>query len=245
MRGWFVTGTDTGVGKTFVAAALVRALRAQQRRVGVLKPVASGSHSSADGLRNDDALTLGIASGVIAAGESGDPVVTAQAYARLNPYCFAPAIAPHIAAREAGVAIELPRIVALAESIAVENDWLVVEGAGGWKVPLGADSELSDLAIALGLPVILVVGLRVGALNHALLTAAAIAAARLPLAGWIANAIDPQMTHIEENVAALTDRLGRTPLMTLPFGVAGAALAARAEQAAARLAVDFEADGLA
>lgn len=235
MRGWFVTGTDTGVGKTWIACALVRALRARAARVGVFKPVASGSEVTAAGLRNGDALALADAAGL------ADSMLDAQAYARVNPYCFQPPIAPHIAAEQVGAHIDIAALVALAEVHAAQNDCLVVEGAGGWRVPLSRDQELADLAVALGLPIVLVVGLRVGCINHALLTSAAIVTAGLPLAGWVANAVDPSMTHIDENLASLTAALGTPPLMRVPHAPDSTVLEALANAAIDRLSATHSA----
>jgi len=199
-RGFFVTGTDTGVGKTRVACALLRALvRSGVRAVG-MKPVAAGAVHDAEGLLNEDVAALNAASTFVAP------------RALVNPYCFEPAIAPHIAAARAGVVIELARIASAFEALALQADTVVVEGAGGFCIPLGDAFDSADLAERLGLPVILVVGLRLGCLSHALLTAQAIRARGLTLAGWIANRIDPAMEAVDENVSALAGRLG-APLL--------------------------------
>jgi dethiobiotin synthetase len=231
IKGWFVTGTDTGVGKTTIACALVRALRARAVRVAVAKPVASGAKRTAQGLRNDDALKLAAAANV--------DVTATQNYQRINPFCFEPPIAPHIAAADAGVAIDVAALAARIGTNASENDWLMVEGAGGWRVPLDATRDFSDLAVALDLPVVLVVGLRLGCINHALLSAESIAACGLKLAGWIANGIDPGMARQAENVATLTARLGMPPAMLVPHGATVAETAALAEPAIDRLMVGF------
>jgi len=191
-RGVFVTGTDTGVGKTRVAVALVHALRARGLRVAVMKPVSAGS---AAGELNEDVVALLQAANVAA--DVRD----------VNPYAFAPAIAPHLAAQQAGVRIELDSIAAAYSRLAAKADVVVVEGAGGWRVPLNECEDMADLAQRLGLPVVLVVGLRLGCLNHALLTAESIANRRLPWAGWVGNHIDPAMVMAAENVAALHARL--------------------------------------
>ncbi|KVW97351.1 dethiobiotin synthase [Thiobacillus denitrificans] len=191
-RGLFVTGTDTGVGKTQVAVALIHALRARGLRVAAMKPVAAGH---APGELNEDVAALLQAANVAA--DLRD----------VNPYAFAEPVAPHIAAQQAGVRIELEVIAAAYSRLAAAADVVVVEGAGGWRVPLNARDDMADLAQRLGLPVVLVVGLRLGCLNHALLTAESIAQRQLPWAGWVGNHVDPAMARQVENVAALRARL--------------------------------------
>jgi len=220
-RGFFVTGTDTGVGKTVVATALTRALVARGRRVAVMKPVASGSDPTPEGLRNADALAL------IAAGNVAVP------YEAVNPYCFLPPISPHIAAREAGVAVDLALLRARLDALAAGSDCVVVEGAGGWLAPISETAAIADLATTLGLPVLLVVGLRLGCLNHARLTREAIAARGAAFAGWVANAVDPGFERAAENLATLTAHLGE-PLARVAFMAAGQA-APELSEAAARL----------
>ena len=203
--GWFITGTDTGVGKTRVAHGLLEALaRAGQRAVG-MKPVASGCRATAAGLRSEDAESLLAASGV------------ATDYADINPYAFAPPCAPHLAARASGVAIRLEKILGHFQRLQEKAPWLVVEGIGGWRVPLGEHLTMADVARALRLPVILVVGLRLGCLNHALLTLSAIRHDGIPLAGWVANQIDPAMTRVAENIAALEERVSAPLLASFPY----------------------------
>jgi dethiobiotin synthetase len=165
-----------------------------------MKPVASGCAPTAEGLRNDDALLLQAA--------ASQPV----AYERINRYAFEPAIAPHLAAARAQVTIALELIARDAEALAAGCDCVVVEGVGGWLVPLGPEQTVGDLARCLGLPVIMVVGMRLGCINHALLTAAAIEASGLPLAGWVANLIDPKMEAVADNARELALRL-RAPLL--------------------------------
>jgi dethiobiotin synthetase len=188
-RGLFVTGTDTGVGKTRVAVALLRALAAAGHRAVGMKPVSAGigPHESV----NIDVVALA------AAGSVDAPL------ADRNPYAFAPAIAPHLAAAAAGVAIDLDVIANAFERLRVRAETVVVEGAGGALVPLGAHMDVLDIAARLDVPVLLVVGMRLGCLNHALLTAVAIRARGLRCAGWVANAVDPAMPMREENVATL------------------------------------------
>lgn len=204
VRGVFVAGTDTGVGKTVVSTQWVRSARRLGRRLAVMKPIASGASLTADGWRNDDAVALIEATGA-------DPR-DAAIYARVNPYCFGPPISPHLAARDAGVRIDVDALVSGAYALARGHDALVVEGAGGWLAPIDDDRTMADLAIALGWPVLLVVGLRLGCLNHAALTHDAIVAAGLPVVGWVANTIDPDFARREDNIAALSQRLGAPPL---------------------------------
>jgi len=203
-KGVFVTGTDTGVGKTVVAAGLVRGLAAQGLRVAVMKPVASGSERTAEGLRNEDALALMAASNV------------AVPYERVNPYCFEPAISPHIAADEVGIRVDLAKIRRDFEALAASSDWIVVEGAGGWLAPIGPATGIRELALMLQLPVILVVGLRLGCINHALLTKLAIEAHGAQFAGWIANTVDPAMARRTENLETLVRLIGEPPLAVVP-----------------------------
>jgi len=204
-HGFFVTGTDTGVGKTLVACALLCALAGRGLRVVGMKPVAAGAEPAAQGLRNEDVEQLVAAGNVVAPREL------------VNPYCFEPPIAPHIAAARAGVAIELDRIEASFRALAGLADAVIVEGAGGFRVPLGPDADTAQLAARLALPVVLVVGMRLGCLNHALLTAEAIAARGLPLAGWIANHVDADMVAADENVRSLEAFIPAPMLARVPF----------------------------
>jgi dethiobiotin synthetase len=191
-RGLFVAGTDTGVGKTRVAVALIHALRARGLRVAAMKPVSAGS---VPGEPNEDVVALLQAANVAA--ELRD----------VNPYAFAEPIAPHIAAQQAGVRIVLAVIVEAYSRLAARADVVVVEGAGGWRVPLNEREDMADLAHALGLPIVLVVGMRLGCLNHALLTAESIAGRGLPWAGWVGNVIDPEMAQLAANLETLGARL--------------------------------------
>lgn len=203
---WFIAGTDTEVGKTFSTCALLHVLRKRGIRAVGMKPVAAGTDSQG---RNDDVVQLTRAS-------------TLQAEpALVNPYLFEPAIAPHIAAAETGRAIDIEQIVSSFTALRGQAEAVLVEGVGGFCVPLGPETDTADLAQRLGLPVILVVGMRLGCINHALLTQQAIAARGLKLAGWIANRIDPSMSRFEENQAALELRmtaplLGIIPANTTP-----------------------------
>jgi len=199
-RGIFVTGTDTGVGKSRTACALLRAYAHAGIRAVGMKPVAAGALRDGCGWLNEDVAALMQASAV------------AAPRALVNPYCFEPAIAPHIAAAAAGVEIEFAVIEGALNALSALADRVVVEGAGGFCIPLGRDGDSAGLAQRLGLPVVLVVGLRLGCLNHALLTAEAIRARGLVLAGWVANHIDPAMTAVKQNVATLADLL-HAPLL--------------------------------
>jgi dethiobiotin synthetase len=190
-RSVFVTGTDTGAGKTAVACALLRGLHQLGHAAIGFKPVASGATWRDGKLLNDDALALIAAS------------ATDLGYAEINPYCFAPAIAPHLAAREAGVAIDPARLRAQHRALAARFDWVIVEGAGGWRVPLTDTLDMQGLAQVLGVPVVLVVGLRLGCINHALLTEQAVTASGMALAGWIGSMVDPDMSRRDENIDTL------------------------------------------
>jgi dethiobiotin synthetase len=197
-RGIFVTGTDTGVGKTTVAVALLDALVASGRRAVGMKPVSAGIDAGSACNADVDAL--------LRAGNVNAPV------ADRNPFAFAPAIAPHLAAAEAGVRIELPEIEAAYARLAAVADVVVVEGAGGVLVPIDEKRDMLDVAVALRLPVLLVVGVRLGCLNHALLSAAAIDARGLRLAGWVANCVEPGMPAVAANIAELRRRLDAPPI---------------------------------
>ena len=205
-RGAFVTGTDTGVGKTVVACALVHALRAAGARVAAMKPVAAGAIPHGGRWVNEDTLALAQAAGI---GPEGID--------RVTPVLLREPMAPHIAAAREGRHVALSPILDVFEALAASGDFVVVEGVGGFLVPLDDALDTGDLARALRLPVVLVVGLRLGCLNHALLTARAVAAAGLPLAGWVANEIDPAMAVADENVEALRARLAAPLLGRLPY----------------------------
>ena len=208
----FVTGTDTGVGKTRIARALVQKLRDQGHSAAGFKPVASGAERTAQGLRNDDALELQAAS------------TPGLAYEEVNPWCFEPAIAPHLAAREAGVEISLEALDAAHRHLAARHDWVVVEGAGGWLVPLGREHSFADWVGRQGWPVVLVVAMRLGCINHALLSAEAIQR-RTRLLGWIANALPPAQERLRDNIDTLRARLPAPLLATVPSGATAAEIA--------------------
>lgn len=221
-RGLFVTGTDTGVGKTLIACALVRALTAAGLRVAVMKPVASGAERTPQGLRNADALALAACANV--------PLH----YEEVNPFCYEPAISPHIAAEEAGIPIDIGKILHVYRAIATRADWVVVEGAGGWLAPLSTRESMADLARVLALPVLLVVGLRLGCLNQAQLTHRAILADGVAFAGWVASALDATLERSAENLATLEQRLGEAALAVVPHR-APASAPVSLEACAARL----------
>ena len=202
---FFIAGTDTDAGKTTVACGLLHAARRAGLSTAAAKPVASGCAVTPAGLRNGDALAL--------LGECS----LALDYAEVNPFAFAPAIAPHLAAREVGVELTVAALLpAVRRVLARGADFTLVEGAGGWRVPLAGRENLSDLAVALGLPVILVVGVRLGCINHAVLTAEAIARDGLELAGWVANVIVPHTSRLDENLATLAERLPAPCLGRIP-----------------------------
>ncbi len=204
-QAFFITGTDTDAGKTSVAAGLLCAAKQQGCSTLAMKPVASGCDMSAEGLRNSDALAL-IAQSTVQ-----------LPYTQINPYAFAPAIAPHIAAQEAGVELSVADLYRTAQVILQQQaDFTLIEGAGGWRVPISATEFLSDFAIALQLPVILVVGVKLGCINHALLTAQAIINDGLELAGWVANVVDPSCARLAENLATLQQLMPAPCLAEVP-----------------------------
>ena len=214
-RAVFIAGTDTGIGKTHAACALLHALRAAGHAACGMKPVASGCVDAGEGLRNDDALALQ------AAGS------TPQPYALINPVALRDPLSPHLAAAHDGVTIALAPLRAAFEQLAESHDAVVVEGVGGWLVPLAPGLFAADIAREWRLPVILVVGMRLGCLNHALLSARAIGADGCRLVGWIGNLVDPQMDALDENLATLRELLPAPCLGVLPHGVAPAQAAHR------------------
>jgi dethiobiotin synthetase len=203
-HGCYVTGTDTGIGKTLASSALLFALRERGLRAVGMKPVASGCEATPDGWRNEDALALQAAS---------DPV---PAYADINPYALPLPLAPELAARDAGIEIELATLLSAHARLNARAGRVVVEGVGGWDAPLSASLRQADLVRALTLPVVLVVGLRLGCLNHAILSARAIAADGCQLIGWIGNAIDPDMARREDQRAMLQARIQAPCMGWLP-----------------------------
>lgn len=203
---YFVTGTDTEIGKTTIAAGLLYAARVAGRSTAAAKPVASGCQLTAEGLRNDDALAL--------LAQCTLPL----RYDEVNPLAFAPPIAPHLAARDQGVPLDVPMLQDAVQAILDKGaEFTLVEGAGGWRVPLGGMATLADLALALNVPVILVVGVRLGCINHAVLSAEAIIGDGLPLAGWVANVVDPQVARLQDNLATLAERLPAPCIGQVPY----------------------------
>lgn len=205
-RTYFVAGTDTGVGKTLVSCALLHAANANGLRTAAIKPVAAGATLTAEGLRNDDALQLQAACS------------EALSYDEVNPFCLEAAIAPHLAAKQAGRRLSLERIAGFCQGVLMRRANLtLIEGAGGWRVPINDRETLADLPKQLKVPVILVVGIRLGCLNHALLTAEAIYRDGLKVVGWVANCIDPHMQEGEANIATLQELLPTPLIATIPW----------------------------
>ncbi len=207
----FITGTDTGVGKTRVATALCLAFAAAGKRVAAMKPVASGCAMTPEGLRNDDALAL------------QDAMNVRARYAEVNPYAFEPAIAPHIAALEAGRPIDVDVLDRCFERLSLQSHAIIVEGAGGWLAPLDAELTFADLAVRWQLDVILVVGLRLGCLSHALLTTESIERRGLRLCGWIGNSVDPIFERRDENLSTLRTRIAAPCIGTYSYSPASGA----------------------
>lgn len=210
---FFVTGTDTEIGKTFVSCALLHAARAAGLNAFGMKVLAAGTDAAGN---NDDVEALRAASSRMLPVE------------RVCPYLLAPPVAPHIAALEAGIVIEANKVIATYQALTAEAEVVIVEGVGGFRVPLGEKFDTADLAVQLGLPVILVVGLRLGCINHALLSAEAIINRGLTLTGWVANAIDPQMARREQNIASLQTLLPAPMLGNIGWQANGPAMAASA-----------------
>lgn len=206
MNGYFITSTDTNVGKTTVALSLMKYLKAQGKIVGCMKPVSAGCEATPEGLRNEDALQL------IKEASMELP------YDQVNPYAFAPPIAPHIAAQQTGVFIDTNIIAERYKEIASKSEVVVVEGAGGWLVPVNDHQSMADIAASLNTSVILVVGMKLGCLNHALLTAASITDAGVPFAGWIANQLENNMLEEAKNIEALKLRIQAPFIGSVTYG---------------------------
>ena len=194
-KGFFITGTDTEIGKTTISLGLIAALQNANHKVSAMKPVASGCEIINGELKNDDALKL-----IKACHQN-------LHYKDVNPYAFKPSIAPHIAAEHAGIHIDIPTICKLADTHKANSDYCIIEGVGGWQVPLNETETVEDLALALNLPVILVVGLRLGCINHALLTAKAIQDSGLILAGWVANHCHMNSDNADEVIESINQRI--------------------------------------
>lgn len=204
-NGYFIAGTDTDIGKTLVASALLHAGKQQGLRVMGLKPVAAGGIVEGDGLKNEDALALMAASSI------------ALSYEEVCPVTLPEPLSPHIAAERAGKMLNVDRIAGYCRgAMMTPHDLCLVEGAGGWRVPISPRALMSDLAKALQLPVIIVVGMRLGCLNHALLTAETIHRDGLKIAGWVSNVADPEMACLQENLATLQKHLPFAHLGHIP-----------------------------
>jgi len=201
-KGFFVTGTDTEVGKTLVSSGIIQLFVDAGEKVVGMKPVASGSLPTAQGLRSEDAATL------IAPSNCEVP------YDMLNPYCFEPPIAPHIAALRVGQRIELAKILTAYNELRNTADVVIVEGVGGWMVPIDGCQTMADVAVAMDLPVIMVVGIRLGCINHALLTYASIKASGLEFKGWVANIMDPNVSMVPEILNSIQIKM-HEPLLGL------------------------------
>lgn len=202
---FFIAGTDTNVGKTLVAAGLLLAAKKHGLRTAAIKPVAAGCEKTEAGLRNDDALLL-------------QSVITESlVYEQINPIALQAAIAPHIAAQQEKRVLSADRIAGFCRGSLRQADFTLVEGAGGWRVPLNPRETMADLARILQLPVILVVGVRLGCINHALLTVEAIRSDGLPLAGWVANCVDADMPVRQENIDSLRERIPAPCLGVVPW----------------------------
>ncbi|MES9844833.1 MAG: dethiobiotin synthase [Candidatus Sedimenticola sp. PURPLELP] len=216
-KGYFITGTDTECGKTEITLGLMQLLQSKEQRVLGMKPVASGAEQAPAGLRNEDAVRIRRQASL------------SVSYDLVNPYAFEPPIAPHLAAEQAGVEIDFEKIGLYYRKLSNQADRVIVEGVGGWRVPLNSVQTVTDLAVDLGLPVILVVGLKLGCINHALLTVESIRASGVTLAGWVANVADPLMLEPEGNLDSLKARidaplLGFVPRMEQPDAAAIASL---------------------
>ena len=201
MSGFFITGTDTEIGKTFVSSLLIQLLVEEGLNVIGMKPIASGAKIIDGMLKNEDALSLIQASNI-----SVD-------YKNINPYVFVPAVSPHLAAEDAGIEIELTKIKSNFDELEKKSDVVIVEGVGGWHAPLSLHTTVADLAEELNQPIILVVGLRLGCLNHALLTAQAIRQSGLPVAGWIANHVEEDFSSAKKNIETLNHFLNDFPFL--------------------------------
>jgi len=204
-KGLFITATDTDMGKTTIALALIQNLKRAGFSVTAFKPVAAGCNNTANGLRNPDALKLQASSSLDVD------------YALLNPYAYEPPIAPHIAAENTQQPIKIDTIKQCYEKIRPLADWTIVEGAGGWLVPINNQQTMADVALALDIPVIVVVGMKLGCINHTLLTFDSIKQHGCQITGWIANTLDPNMNNFDDNLTFLEHKLPAPLLATIPY----------------------------
>lgn len=204
-KGFFITGTDTDVGKTWIARGLLKLINDTGYSTTVMKPISAGCEKTHEGYRNDDAVQLINSASV------------KPAYEKVNPYAYGPAIAPHIAAEQENTVIELSRIITIYNELSSKADYTIVEGAGGWKVPINNEQTLADIACAMQLPVIIVVGMRLGCLNHAILTAESIFGMGVPVAGWVANTLNREFSAQNDNIDALQCSLNIPFIGTVPF----------------------------
>ena len=204
-KAFFITGTDTNVGKTLIAAGLLVAAKNRGLTTAAVKPVAAGCEKTEEGLRNADALLL------------QSVMTTPLSYDEINPYALEAAIAPHIAAQHEKRSLSVDRLSGFCRGVLSLADFTLLEGAGGWRVPLNPRETLADLAKNLQLPVIMVVGIRLGCINHALLTFEAIARDGVPVAAWVANCIDADMPALQENIDSLRARLPVPCLGVVPY----------------------------
>lgn len=205
-RVFFITGTDTHIGKTEIAAGLLHWAKLQNLSTAAVKPIAAGCEQTSDGWRNDDAVLL------------LKECTKDLCYQDVNPIAMLDAIAPHIAAARSGTVLSVENLHQHVQKVlALNADLTLIEGAGGWQVPINNTETMADLAVAIQAPVILVVGLRLGCINHALLTANAIVQSGLPLAGWVANLVDPEFSCVKENIEAIQSRIHVPCIGKVPF----------------------------
>ncbi|CAH9019370.1 dethiobiotin synthase [Candidatus Nitrosacidococcus sp. I8] len=204
-KGFFVTGTDTGIGKTWISVGLITYFKQQGFQVAGMKPVASGCISTPLGICNEDALLL------------RDHSSISLTYPQVNPHNLSLPIAPHLAAQHQNTQIDLKIIQNHFDDIVIKSDVIIIEGVGGWMVPINQKQTMVEVAQLFKLPIILVVGMRLGCLNHALLTSESILKSGLPLAGWIANQVQPQMDWVEENIHSLREHLSAPLLGIIPY----------------------------
>lgn len=204
MKGFFITGTDTHVGKTVVTAGLVEAFSRRNIKAVGLKPIATGGKKKKQGMRCVDAERI------MSSAKIELP------YETVNPYCFPPPVSPHIAAAEAGINIEIPTVVNAVKEAAKHADYVVVEGVGGWKVPINDTETIADLAAALKLPIVIVVAIRLGCISHASLTIECVRHHGLDVAGWVANLMDLDLEHVPDVINSVNHAVGAPMLGIIP-----------------------------